>query len=100
MKTSRCHLGTERGASVVEFGLLIGLIAVVSVVGLNKFGTKRKCDMCRTNICGFQGTTHWLASFICEGRESYSDIAKRSFYQMCEREEAQEAGFVDRACGW
>ncbi len=34
----RARLGVERGASFVEYGLLLGLIAVIAVVAVKAFG--------------------------------------------------------------
>jgi pilus assembly protein Flp/PilA len=34
----RARLGMERGASLVEYGLLLGLIAIIAIVAVKAFG--------------------------------------------------------------
>ena len=34
----RARLGVERGASMVEYGLLLGLIAIIAIVAVKGFG--------------------------------------------------------------
>jgi Flp pilus assembly pilin Flp len=42
---------TERGASMVEYALLIGMIAVVSVVIITAFGATIGGEFSKTNAC-------------------------------------------------
>ena len=34
----RARMGTERGASLVEYGLLVGLITIIAIVAVKAFG--------------------------------------------------------------
>ena len=38
----RLHAGADRGATAVEYGLMVSLIALVIIVGVTAFGTSVK----------------------------------------------------------
>ncbi len=44
MEYLRARAGTDRGASLVEYALLVGLIAVVCIVAVTTLGQKASSD--------------------------------------------------------
>lgn len=51
-----CHVRDERGATATEYGLLVGFIAIIIVVGVGFFGS--------TLNSYFSGLGTWLAAVI------------------------------------
>ncbi|GLB67132.1 Flp family type IVb pilin [Arthrobacter mangrovi] len=51
----------EKGATAVEYGLVVGLIAVVIVVAVGFLGTEIK-DMFNEAACGIQNKTYTAAT--------------------------------------
>lgn len=51
MKMLRRDPKRERGASLVEYGLLVGLVVIVAIVAVQKFGVSAKCKMCVNTVC-------------------------------------------------
>jgi pilus assembly protein Flp/PilA len=48
----------ERGASLVEYALLVALIAVVCITAITYFGTNQKQNYSKYNTCvGWAGST-------------------------------------------
>lgn len=62
MSAGRRRAG-ERGTSLVEYVLLVGLIALVALVGLRLFGSSRNNSLSRTasQLEGVVITTRFLA---------------------------------------
>ena len=53
---SACHVRDERGATATEYGLLVGFIAIIIVVGVGFFGGALDAY--------FSGLGTWLAAVI------------------------------------
>ena len=51
-----CHVRDERGATATEYGLLVGFIAIIIVVGVGFFGSALDTY--------FSGLGTWLAAVI------------------------------------
>jgi len=51
-----CHVRDERGATATEYGLLVGFIAIVIVVGVGFFGESLNTY--------FEGLSTWLTGVI------------------------------------
>lgn len=63
MKNSKARRIKEIGASLVEYSLLVALIAVVSIASVRKFGQAARCNTCYNNAIYQQpslaGTAGW-----------------------------------------
>ena len=73
---------------MAEYGLIIGLVALIAIVAITKFGVRNKCSTCIASRCLKFPTWSPCAN----------ETSKKNFLANCERN-PNSAG-IRRGCSW
>ena len=73
---------------MAEYGLIIGLVALITIVAITKFGAKNKCAVCLPSRC-LENPNFGPCR---------NETSKKNFLAMCERN--PNSALIKNVCRW